>query len=77
MKAETPATPPASANTTTAKAAQAEAVSTARNYIGPLPAPLMGGLQPCGCTEFADKLTREQQDFVIETVPDAASWYQE
>lgn len=46
-----------------------------RKYVGPIPAPHISNL-PCGCTLPADQLSRAQQDYVIETVPEAATWYE-
>lgn len=47
-----------------------------RTYIGPMPPPTMSNL-PCGCSHLANDMSREEQDFVIETVPEAASWFSE
>lgn len=48
--------------------------SVPRAYIGPMPAPTISNL-PCKCSKPADQLDREQQDYVIATVPEAATWF--
>lgn len=47
-----------------------------RKYIGPTPPQTISNL-PCGCQLPADQLDRAQQDFLIDTVPAAAAWYEE
>lgn len=52
----------------------AKAATGPRTYVGPTPPPSIGNL-PCNCTKPANTLTRDEQDFVIATVPEAAAWY--
>lgn len=53
-----------------------QATPPPRKYIGPTPPATISNLT-CGCQLPADQLDRAQQDFLIETVPHAAEWYEE
>jgi hypothetical protein len=43
-------------------------------YTGPSPAPLISNL-PCGCTIPANELSRDQQEYLISTYPEAVGWF--
>ena len=47
-----------------------------RKYIGPKPVSLISNLS-CGCKIPADQLSRAEQDFVIETIPEASTWFEQ